>query len=267
LAWQVFAADAIAAPALAAAPVLSIKTDIVEITLDVDRGLIAYPGLFDDCVAEGKSYAGWMAGSAAKAHRTDPASFRDGMTWSYDRAYVLRSAIGHYVSVVRTDDTFEGGAHPNHFIDTILWDSQAQRRVSIRRFFGETADDGPTMQALANQAKLAVAAVKIADGIAAGTEDALPRNITPQQYLHDDTFIAGGIEAQLLKIGPVTLAPSNEPGKSSGLTFHYQPYAVGPYVQGAFTAFVPWTEFRRYLSPEGTAIFGGTQPQSDADRW
>ena len=32
-----------------------------------------------------------------------------------------------------------------------------------------------------------------------------------------------------MKIGPVTLAPSTAAGKSSGLTFHYAPYAVGAY--------------------------------------
>jgi len=264
--WLGFAAHVFAVSAFAAAPVLSIKTAIVEISLDVDRGLIAYPGLFDDCVAEGKTYASRARAGAEKAQRTDPILFRDGMTWSYDRAYILRSAVGHYISIVRTDDTFEGGAHPNHFIDTILWDAQAQKRISIRPFFMETADNGPTMTALANAAKLAVAGVKIADGIPAGTADTLPKNITPEEYLRHDTFIADGIQPALLKIGPVTLAPSSEPGKSSGLTFHYQPYAVGPYVEGAFTAFVPWTEFRQYLSPDGAAIFGGARPKSDLDK-
>jgi hypothetical protein len=36
----------------------------------------------------------------------------------------------------------------------------------------------------------------------------------------------------LLKIGAVTLAPSTASGKSSGLTFHYPPYAVGAYALG-----------------------------------
>jgi hypothetical protein len=45
------------------------------------------------------------------------------------------------------------------------------------------------------------------------------------------------------------------------------PRAVGPYVEGAYTAFVPWTAFRQYLSPEGAALFGGTRPGNDADKW
>ena len=48
------------------------------------------------------------------------------------------------------------------------------------------------------------------------------------------------LEPKLLKIGTVTLTPSTEAGKSSGLTFHYPPYAVGPYAEGEYVAFVPW---------------------------
>ena len=44
-----------------------------------------------------------------------------------------------------------------------------------------------------------------------------------------DASAIEAIEPKLLKIGPVSLAPSTEEGKSSGLTFHYSPYAVGSY--------------------------------------
>ena len=63
----------------------------------------------------------------------------------------------------------------------------------------------------------------------------------------------------------MTLAPSTEPGKSSGLTFHYPPYAVGPYAEGEYVAFVPWETLKPYLTPEGTKIFGGARPKGDDD--
>ncbi len=261
LAWPDCARQASAATAA------SVKTPFVEISVDVDETLKSYPGLFENCAAEAKSFAAAMRAQAAKEHREDPAAFRDGMPWSYDRAYDLRSAVGRYVSIVRSDDSFEGGAHPNHMVDTILWDTQAQKRISIRPFFTETADNGPTMSALAEAAKLAVATLKIANDIPAGDQENLPANITPAQYVRKDTFINDGIKPSLLKLGPVTLAPSTEAGKSSGLTFHYSPYAVGPYVEGAYTAFVPWTAFRQYLSPDGSALFGGTRPNGDAEKW
>ena len=60
-----------------------------------------------------------------------------------------------------------------------------------------------------------------------------------------------------------TLAPSTETDKSSGLTFHYPPYAVGPYAEGDYVAFVPWETLKPYLTPEGTKIFGGAQTKGD----
>ena len=74
-----------------------------------------------------------------------------------------------------------------------------------------------------------------------------------------------GLEPKLLKIGAVTLAPSTVAGRSSGLTFHYPPYAVGPYAEGEYAAFVPWETLKPYLSPEGTAIFAGVRPKGDND--
>ena len=49
------------------------------------------------------------------------------------------------------------------------------------------------------------------------------------------------------------------------LTFHYPPYAVGPYAEGQYVAFVPWETLKPYLAPEGQRIFGGARPKGDAD--
>jgi len=78
--------------------------------------------------------------------------------------------------------------------------------------------------------------------------------MTPEQEIEHDSFIKDGVRPVVLEIGPITLAPSTETGKTSGLTFHYSPYGVGPYVEGPYTVFVPWTAFRQYLSPQGTAL-------------
>jgi hypothetical protein len=74
-----------------------------------------------------------------------------------------------------------------------------------------------------------------------------------------------GLEPKLLKVGAVTLAPSTVSGKSSGLTFHYPPYAVGPYAEGEYVAFVPWETLKPYLTPEGMKIFAGARPKDDDD--
>src|SRR5262249_8370954 len=230
-------------------PDITIKTKAVEATVSVDASFKAHPGLVADCLAEGRRWAESMRREADKELRANPAQFRNGR-WSFEREYVARSVIGRYVSVLRNDYASAGGAHPNTFINTILWDRAAKKRISIRPFLAESADNGPTMTALARLVRAAVMAEKKAN-------DA-PVEEDPDR----DTWLAE-IKPQLLKLGPVALAPSTAAGKSSGFTFHFQPYAVGPYAEGTYTVFVPWTDFKDHLSPEGVAIFGGERPAGD----
>lgn len=242
-------------------PQIAVDTNAVEVTVTVDPALRKYPGLFEDNLTEGRRWAERNRSEAAKARRDEPEFFREGRRWTFERAYTLRSAVGRYISVLRDDGTYTGGAHPNSYTNTILWDRDARRRVNIRPLFRETADNGPTMTALAQLARVAVAAEKLKrDAI---NVDVPKEKLTPESLAKLDQFIADGIEPSLLKIGPISLAPSTEAGKSSGLTFHYSPYAVGAYAEGPYTAFVPWTAFQPYLTPQGVAIFGGQRPESD----
>jgi hypothetical protein len=133
--------------------------------------------------------------------------------------------------------------------DTILWDKTEAKRISIRPFFSDLADGGAALKAI----RLAV--------IASLKSEKLKRDVAEPA---DPDWIKS-LEPKLLKIGAVTLAPSTVPGKSAGLTFHYSPYAVGPYAEGGYTAFVPWTKLKPYLSAEGVAIFGGARPRGDEE--
>jgi len=268
IAAYVFAFTAVIAVAPAAAPQISIQKPYVETTVTVDPALKQFADLFANCLAEGKAWADRVTNDATAQWHSDRSAFRDGMKWSEDREYALRSVVGPYVSVVRSDGTFEGGAHPNQEIDTILWSNTARKRTNIRPFFNETADNGPTMTALAQLARLAVAAEKLSKGINGYDDDDIPADkLTPEQEIKRDNFVAQGVQPALLRLGPVTLAPSTDAGKSAGLTFHYSPYAVGPYVEGPHTVFVPWTAFAQYLSDEGKQLFGGTRPPNDAEKW
>jgi hypothetical protein len=249
---------------VAAAPKADIasKTRAAEITVTVEDALKRQPGLGADCLAEGKRWADKNRAEADKALRDNPADFAGGRRWSLEREYMLRSAVARYVSIVRTDYSYTGGAHPNTNIDTILWDRDAKKRVSIRPFLKESADNGTTMKAMARLVQLAVAAEKIARGLGEAA-DKKGVDVTPEAYLAEDTFITEGVQATLLKIGPVTLAPSTIANRSSGLTFHFSPYAVGAYAEGPYTVFVPWSQLQSYLSPAGAALFGGERPEGD----
>ena len=229
--------------------------------MTVDPALRKFPGLFEDSLAEGRRWAERNRAEAAKAQRDEPEFFREGRRWTFERSYelALRGRTLHQ-RVARRRHLHRRRAS-NSYQDTVLWDRDARRRMNIRPFFRETADNGPTMTALAQLARVAVAAEKLARE--AINVDVPKEKLSPERLAELDRFIADGIQPSLLKIGPISLAPSTEPGKSAGLTFHYSPYAVGAYAEGPYIAFVPWTAFRSHLSAEGAAIFGGQRPESD----
>jgi hypothetical protein len=234
-------------PALAAEPKpdFSIKIRSIEARVILDAKIEADPALAANCLAEGKAWAKKNRADADKERKQEPELFRNG-PWTMERKYETRSVVdSRYVSIVRADYAYTGGAHPNSSSDTILWDRSAGKRISIRPFFTETADNGPTLKAMRQGVIASLAAEKKKRG-AEGTDAS-----------------AEAIEPKLLKIGPVSLAPSTEEGKSSGLTFHYSPYAVGSYAEGEYIAFVPWETLKPHLTPEGIKIFGGVRSKDD----
>jgi Protein of unknown function (DUF3298) len=230
-------------------PNASVKNRNIEASVFLDDKIKADTALAADCLAEGKKWIDKNAAEAEISRKQDPVMFRNG-AWSFERKYETRSMVdGHYVSIVRSDYTDTGGAHPNRDVNTILWDANEKKRISIRPFFAETADDGPTMKAMQ---KAIIASLNAEKKKRDAGETA-----TAEWYKD--------LKPTLLKIGAVTLAPSTISGKSSGLTFHYPPYAVGPYAEGEYVAFVPRETLKPYLTPEGAKIFGGTRPKGDDD--
>lgn len=243
---------ALAGPTIAAdeaKPIVSIDDKTIEASVVIDPALKVYPALYERLVASGKrEYDKARAGAAAEFKST-PDMFSDGRKFFYKRTDRLRSAIAPYISIVRGDDTYEGGAHPNHVVDTLLWNEQTQRFMNIKPFFKEMADDGPTLRQLAHLIRVALAAEKKARDVDVADPDT-------DQWL-------SSVKAKITDIGGIALAPSTEAGKSAGLIAYFSPYAVGSYAEGEYVVFIPYSAFAATLSPRGTALFGGARPQGD----
>jgi hypothetical protein len=251
-------------PAAAEKSDIAIKTRSAEITVDIAKELKRYPEVVADCLAEGRRWVAKARTEAEEEYKTSRDWFKGGRRWTYERIYSFRSLVGgRYLSIIRHDGTFTGGAHPNSQTDTILWDNAEKKRISIRPFFKEMADDGPTMTALAKLARRAVAVEKLRRWKDADPDDERTKTLSAEAFGDSDDGINNGIKPSLLKIGPISLAPSTMRNKSAGLTFHYSPYDVDAYAAGPYTVFVPYTEFKDRLSPEGIAIFGGERPNTD----
>jgi hypothetical protein len=251
IAIGLFAAMTLCSPSQAADPKpdAALKTKSIEAGVSLDGKIKADGALAAFCLADGKKWLDKNAVDAAGEMKQDPQLFKDG-GWSFERKYSIRSVVAErYVSLVRDDYMDTHGAHPNTDVNTILWDKFESKTISIRPFFTETADNGPTMTAMQ---KAVIASLKVEKKKRDSSETA-----TAEWFK--------GVEPKLLKIGAVTLAPSTEAGKSSGLTFHYPPYAVGPYAEGQYVAFVPWGTLQPFLTAEGQRIFGGARPKGDAE--
>jgi hypothetical protein len=245
-------------------PALAVKSRFVDATVEIDDKLKAYPGLSASLLADSKKWVERMQAEADKERREDIVLFREAQRWILERSYELRTTTGRYVSVLRNDEIDAGGNSSVTVTDAIVWDRESKKRVGIRPFFKEAADNGPTMKALARLIRIAVAAEKIARDLPDPLEPEKPSlGLTAETFAERDPLLAEGVQPKLAALGPATLAPSTVPGKSAGLTFHFAPYAVGSYTEGSYTVFVAWTEFKPYLSREGAAIFAGERPESD----
>lgn len=245
---------AFAGPAIAAdepKPVIAIEDKTIEASVVIDPALKAHPALYEKLLSSGKRQYDKARSEAAAEFKSTPDLFSDGRKFFYKRTDRLRSAIGPYVSIVRSDDTYEGGAHPNHVVDTLLWNTQAQRFINIKPFFKEMADGGLALTQLVHVIRVALAAEKKARGIEVGDAD------------KDEWLI--NVKPKITGIGGIALAPSTESGKSAGLIAYFSPYAVGPYAEGEFSVFIPYAAFAATLSPQGAALFGGRRPQGDAE--
>lgn len=230
-------------------PVIASETRAIEAKIIIDPALKDQKALYDRLLAAGKRAYDTARKEAQSDLKSSPEDFTDGRKHYYARSYLIRSAIGPYISILDREETFTGGAHPNSGVDTLLWDKQAGRMMNIKPFFKEMADEGPTLQLLAREIRAALLAEKKA-------RDIEVTNPAKDEWLNN-------VKPKITDIGGIALAPSTEKDKSSGFVAYFSPYAVGPYAEGEFSVFVPYTAFQSALSPLGASLFGGTRPAGD----
>ncbi len=232
-------------------PAYAINTKAFEGSVTIDPKLKAFPALYDRLLTTSKREITKSRSSAEAQRKSEPEMFADGRQFSDVRTFMVRAQAGPYVSIVRNIGTYEGGAHPNPGVDTLLWDTQTGKMTNIRPLFTEFADNGPTLTMLARKIRLAMVVAKKKNGV---------DDVDPDK----DEWLSA-IKPQITNIGGIALAPSTDAGKSSGFIAYFGPYVAGPYAEGTYSIFIPWAEFREQLSPVGVAIFGGTRPAGDED--
>lgn len=208
-------------------------TPAAKVDLTIDKRLALYPILAHRLYAEGvrelKSFERQAAEDQArlKAKGLPVRPYARTIGWTL-------SAYSHDLVSLRQnwfDDT--GGAHPNSGAKGLLWDPTGEHEVGRADLFRPGADQRRLDQALCQAIQAAKA------GRQGATVD--PRT-WPCPHWADSDFVA---------------AASTQRAKFGGLVFLFDPYSIGPYVEGEWAITVPQTAFSGELDPRWARDFAG----------
>ena len=179
----------------------------------------------------------WFERDALPAWRSFVAEGRDlsiagviGWGWYREERVQVAGAAGDLISVLSTVDTYTGGAHPNTFHHSYLL--QAGRtgvaRLDLADLFGRQTRWLARLSDLVIEGLRRQQATWVVDGQVA--------------RLHEDDLAVFTLTAQ-------------------GVTFHFSPYLMGPYVQGTFRVTLPFEALLDLATPDSPlATFAAGTP-------
>jgi hypothetical protein len=157
---------------------------------------------------------------------------------AYERqiSWTITADTPHLLSAHESWFDYTGGAHPNHGSIALLWDVERDTPIPRSEMFLPSADQAKLDTALCAAIRAAKAQ---RPGSAAISQDAGAWSCPKWS---DSNFV---------------FAPSTAPGKIGGLVFLYDPYVLGPYVEGDYQVSVPQSVFRDALAPAWADDFAG----------
>jgi hypothetical protein len=143
-----------------------------------------------------------------------PGEFRPG--WALEREIEVKAATPPVLLLEASEMSYTGGAHPNSWVRLHALHLASGRALDLEALLDP--DDEPAVQGLVEARYRAQA------GLAPGAP------LTEAGLFEDRIPLVDNLE------------PAAE-----GLTFHYNPYAIGPYAMGMIRILVPWSELGPHL--------------------
>lgn len=215
----------------AATPPLAFEqnTGGVELSLTLPEALRAHPALhkrlYDEDTAALASFA-----EGAREERAGMGA--DMPPYSLTVAWRVAAETERLLSLVREEESYAGGAHPNSDVRALLWDKQAGR-------------EAPVTALLAGEARYPEVEAKLCAALA------------KQKAERGGAPIGGGdYPCPKVDDSQAALAPGGR-GKAGGLTFLFPPYAVGAYAEGAYEVTLPTSSLKPALAPAYRSEFAG----------
>lgn len=142
-------------------------------------------------------------------------------TWTLDRIVEVLHQNAKWITLELNDYGYTGGAHPNGYIEYVMFDKADGHRLTLADFFDETGIQ-----------KLTVLGEK---------EFRKVRAINPNMQLSDAGFDFNNDR--------FSLSP-NFYINDEGIVFQYNAYEVGPYVLGETTITLPASQFMKWLKKQ-----------------
>lgn len=210
------------------------KTPAAEVSLSLPERVGQIPALYAQLFAQRRNELDAFAEGAVEDVEARRAAGGPAEPLARQVDYTLSAETPRLLSLGVSIYENSGGAHPNGWMESLIWDKAAARPVTTADLFAPGADMSAADAALCDRLK----AQKI-------------ERTGRAEFSGDFT------DCPPLKETTVALAPSTTPGKAGGLVVAFSPYQVGPYVEGSYEIELPLTAFRSTLAPAWAGEFDG----------
>lgn len=136
----------------------------------------------------------------------------------FTRYSVWSAAKGRFASVKLAVSTYTGGAHPNHFPTTLVFDLEKDTTLGLDDLFTDTEKALQTISTICREVLATHLGKDWSYDIAPGTE---PTRQNFKRFVLTD----------------------------EGVAFFFMPYQVAPYAAGEQVVTIPWTDMSDFIAP------------------
>ncbi len=168
--------------------------------------------------------------------------------YTHDMTVKTNFSNQYVISTVSEYYSYTGGAHGFEYTRGVSFNAHSGKKLPPKTFFKDFKDGSKTVKGLVSLIRKKIRQKKIKNGwLEKGQKD---------EFLAD-------MKANISWVDNFVLVPlKDNKTKASGLTFFYDPYEVGPYVEGSHKVFLSAAQLSPYLSKSVAPMF-----EDDAPVW
>lgn len=149
---------------------------------------------------------------------------------------------GRLVSYFGTYFTYAGGAHPNTNFQLVNWDLEASEEISFDDLFEDADAARDTIRDALFERILIAKRERLTD-IEMSDEEILNSWVRPAFEANNEVYEF------------FTFAAAADSGEAAGLLYHFEPYDIGAYAEGAYEISIPASVFADELAADYADAF------------